>query len=189
MKESSQAYTARISSYVAGVDHLSVLRSTPKTIAALLRRRTPGFLKRRSADGKWSIAEILSHLAESEIVIAFRFHLVIGSNGTTIQAFDQDSWQTHAGYLIKRPLKALELFTVLRESNVAFLKSLTQDEWKAFGLHTERGEESIRRMVELYAGHDVNHLRQIRTMVGQDGVVRRKGGVPGKGRKARKRRP
>ena len=89
----------------------------------------------------------------------------MSSNGTPIQAYDQDIWQSHASYLKKNPRKALDLFTELRNSNAAFLKSLSKEQWTRFGIHAERGKESVGRMVELYAGHDVNHLRQIELAV------------------------
>lgn len=165
MPESPQQYAARITSYVAGMNHLGVLQSTPRTIAALMRGRPGASLKKSRVEGKWAIAELLAHLAESEIVLAYRLRLVAGEGGTPIQAFDQNVWQSNAGYLRKDPQQALELFTILRKANVSFLKSLTEEQWKMYGIHSERGEESVGRMVEMYAGHDMNHLRQIREQV------------------------
>ena len=115
--------------------------------------------------GKWSVAQILAHLAEGEIVIAYRLRLVVGANGTPIQAYDQNKWEQNAGYLRKNAKLALDLFTTLRTNNVAFLKSLTKEQWDNFGMHSERGKESVARMAEMYAGHDVNHLRQIESIV------------------------
>lgn len=174
MPETPQAYADRITSYVRGADHLGILRSTPKTITALLRGKTVAFLKKQSASGKWSIAQILAHLADSEIVLAYRLRLVAAASGTPIQAFDQDLWQSNAGYLQHTPREALELFSVLRGTNVAFLTSLKPEQWNLFGLHAERGQESIIRMVEMYAGHDVNHLRQIREFIGTGKGTRKK---------------
>ena len=168
MIETPRAYADRISSYVRGKDHLRVLRSTPALVERLLRGKKASSLKKHPAGGRWSIAAILAHLAESELVFGYRLRLIVGANGTPIQAFDQNIWQSNAAGLRARPLQALELFSVLRRANISFLNSLTPEQWKSYGLHAERGEESIGRMVELYAGHDVNHVRQIRDIARQD---------------------
>lgn len=165
MTETPQQYSARITSYVQGQDHLKVFQSTAKNIARLIKGKAPTALLKRTADGKWSVAEIVAHLAEAEIVIAYRLRLVIGANGTPIQAYDQNAWQSNATYLHRDPRLALNLFTTLRESNVALLRSLKKEQWECFGMHSERGKETVTRMVELYAGHDVNHLRQIESIM------------------------
>ncbi|HEX9614706.1 MAG TPA: DinB family protein [Bacteroidota bacterium] len=174
MKESPQEYSARISSYVSGEDHLKVMSQTPSKIAALLRGKPDRFLTRRPESDKWSVAEILAHLTEGEIVIAYRLRMVVATPGAPIQAYDQDVWQNNAGYLQKAPRETLKLFTALRSMNVRFLKSLKGDMLDRFGIHSERGEESIRRMMELYAGHDVNHVSQIKAIMKQGPGVRSK---------------
>ncbi len=165
MQETPQQYSARISSYVQGLDHLKIFQSTAKKIAQLIRGKSPSALSKTPAGGKWSVAQILAHLAESEIVIAYRLRLVVGANSTPIQAYDQNIWEQNAVYLRKDPKLALDLFSTLRANNVAFLKSLTKEQWDYFGMHSERGKETVTRMVELYAGHDVNHVRQIESIV------------------------
>lgn len=165
MHETTEQYTQRISSYVKGKDHLTVLRSTPKKIAKLVRGKSSARLTKRTSPDKWSPAEIIAHLAESELVFGHRLRLVLGENGTSIQAFDQDVWQSNAGYLKKHPKLGLDLFRVLRKANIALLKSLPKKRWEHFGVHSERGKENVARMVELFAGHDVNHFQQIEKMV------------------------
>ena len=88
MIETPRAYADRISSYVRGKDHLRVLRSTPALVERLLRGKKASSLKKHPAGGRWSIAAILAHLAESELVFGYRLRLIVGANGTPIQAFD-----------------------------------------------------------------------------------------------------
>ena len=71
----------------------------------------------------------------------------------------------NSGYLIKDSKKAVELFRVLRQSNLAMLKSMSKKHWRYYGIHAERGEESIAHIVRMYAGHDLNHLMQIERTV------------------------
>jgi hypothetical protein len=78
-----------------------------------------------------------------------------------VSAFDQDSWVTALHYDKRDARKALDQFRVLRETNLAMLKALTPEQWKHFGIHSERGEETIEHMVKMFAGHDLNHIAQI----------------------------
>ena len=167
MSETTQQYVGRITGYVAGKDHFKVLQATPKKIARLLKNVPARTLARKTAQDKWSAAEIVAHLAESEIVFSYRLRLVLGANGTPIQAFDQNSWQENATYIIEDPKAAVRLFRSLRESNVALLQSTPKEQWDRFGMHQERGKETVSRMVEMFAGHDVNHIRQIEIIVGK----------------------
>ncbi len=180
MNESPQQYTSRITSYVQGENHLNILRLTPRKIARVLKGKKPASLTKRPSAEKWSVGEILAHLAEGEIVFAYRLRLVASVNGTPIQAYDQDVWQANAGYLKKNPTLGLATFTALRELNVAFLKSLSAEQRNQYGMHAERGQESVVRMMELYAGHDVNHMRQIEEMVGGNRSKKQGGGTRSK---------
>jgi uncharacterized damage-inducible protein DinB len=161
MKETVQEYIRRIQGKIAGKNPLQVQTVTPKKLAGLLRRATPAKLRKRPAPDKWSVAEILAHLADAEIVTSWRVRSILGAPGTPIQAYDQDAWAS-AGHYAKRDIrKSLEQFRVLREANLALLKSLTPEQWKHSGMHSERGEESVERILLMMAGHDINHLEQV----------------------------
>src|SRR5207245_9514655 len=101
------------------------------------------------------------HLAAAEIVGSFRIRLILGAPGTPIAAFDQDSWVTSGHYAKRDPRKSIEQFRVLREANLALFKSLKPEQWNHYGMHSERGQESVEHIVRMFAGHDVNHVRQI----------------------------
>jgi len=161
MKETTEQYKARITGYVAGKDHFKVFQATPKKLAVLLKKSAGKKLTQRPQADKWSIAEIVAHLAESEIVIGYRLRMMLAANGILIQVVDQDAWQSNARYLQTNMGKALQLFKVIRACNVAMLKSLPKKQWNCYGVHQERGKETVSRVVEMYAGHDVNHLLQI----------------------------
>ncbi|MGH2567781.1 MAG: DinB family protein [Bacteroidota bacterium] len=161
MQETTEQYTARITAYVQGKNHLKVLQATPKKIAGLIKKAPKTKLTKHPEADKWSVAEILAHLAESEIVFGYRLRLVLGANGTPIQAFDQNAWQANAHYLNRDAKNAFQLFEHLRANNIALLKSISKDQWDNYGMHEERGKETVSRMVEMYAGHDVNHVKQI----------------------------
>ncbi|MGA8765000.1 MAG: DinB family protein [Candidatus Sulfotelmatobacter sp.] len=161
MNETPQQYTQRIVGYMEGKQPLTVQAATAKKLERLIKGVPPAKLRKRPAPGKWSVSEILAHLADAELVGGFRMRLILGAPGTPIAAFDQDSWVISGHYEKRDPRKSVEQFRVLRESNLALLKSLTPDQWKHYGMHSERGQETIEHIVRMFAGHDLNHLQQI----------------------------
>jgi hypothetical protein len=161
MKETIEQYMQRISGYMEGKQPLAVQAATPKKLERLIKGVPPAKLRKRPAPDKWSVSEILAHLADAEIVGGFRMRLILGAPGTPIAAFDQDSWVTSGHYAKRDPRKSIEQFRAVREANLALLKSLTPEQWKHYGMHAERGQETIERIVLMFAGHDINHLQQI----------------------------
>ncbi len=161
MKETVQQYMQRISGYTEGKQPLTVQAGTAKKLERLIKGISTAKLRKRPAPEKWSVSEILAHLADTEIVGSFRMRLILGAPGTPIPAFDQDAWVVSSHYEKRDPRKSLEQFRMLREANLALLKSLMPQQWKHFGMHAERGQETIERVVLMFAGHDINHLQQV----------------------------
>lgn len=161
MKETVQEYIQRIQGKIAGKNPVEVQGATAKKLAKLIKGVAPAKLKKRPSPEKWSTAEIIAHLADAEIAVGWRMRSILGSPGTPIQAWDPDAWAAAGHYSKLDPRKALEAFRVVREANLAMLKTLTPEQWKQFGIHAERGEESIERLVGMMAGHDINHTEQI----------------------------
>ena len=140
---------------------MAVQTATAKKLERLIKGVPARKLRKRPAPEKWSVAEILAHLADAEIVGGFRMRLILGAPGTPIAAFDQDAWVTSGHYEKRDPRKSIEQFRVVREANLGLLKSLTPQQWKHYGMHAERGQETIERIAQMFAGHDINHLQQI----------------------------
>lgn len=161
MKETAQQYIQRILGHVEGKDPVKIQKSTPKKMEKLIKQLSKKQVRRRPAAGKWSIAEILAHLADTEVVASWRMRLILGSSGTPIQAFDQDVWAKTFRYENQDPKHALKVFRVLRENNLALLRSVPRKLWENHGMHAERGKETIAHIVRMFAGHDINHLQQV----------------------------
>ena len=161
MKETVQQYKARILGQVEGKNPLTVYKSTPDKIARLIRGVSSAQLRRRPAPGKWSIAEILAHLAETEIVIGYRFRMIRNKNGTPIQAFDQDDWAASSNYQKMDARQSLESFRALRKLNYEWARRVPKAKLQNYGIHAERGKETIAHLFRMFAGHDLNHLKQI----------------------------
>src|SRR5882757_5082059 len=118
MPETPQQYTQRMLAQSQGKDPLRLQQGTPRKLAALIKRLNKKQLAKRPAPAKWSIAEILAHLADAELVIGYRIRLILASNGTAIQAFDQDAWAETFNYSRRDPKTSLETFRTLRENNL-----------------------------------------------------------------------
>ncbi len=161
MQETPQQYTQRMLSYSEGKEPLRLQQTAPKKLASLIKGKTKKQLTRRPAPDKWSIAEITAHLADSEIAIGWRLRQILSTNSIPLQAYDQDLWATTFDYAHRDPKQSLESYRVLREANVALLKAAPPRLWDNYGVHQERGNESIAHMVRMIAGHDLNHLQQV----------------------------
>jgi hypothetical protein len=167
MQETAQQYIGRILGHVDGQDAIKVQKSTAAKLNKLTRGLTPRQLRRQPESGKWSIAEIFAHLADAEIVASWRMRAIIGSDGITIQPFDQDVWASVFQYGKRDPKQSLEVFRVLRENNLAMLKSLPPEAWERHGMHLERGKETIAHLARMFAGHDTNHVLQVERIAAQ----------------------
>jgi hypothetical protein len=165
MSETVQQYSQRIMANAQGQDPIKVQSATPKKLDRLVKGIPTAKLRKRPAPDKWSVAEILAHLADVEIVIGWRMRSILGAPGTPVQAYDQNAWVIAGHYEKRDPRKSIELQRTVREANLALLKSLSPEQWKHSGQHAERGQESIEYIVRMVAGHDINHIRQIERIV------------------------
>jgi DinB family protein len=164
MKETPQQYIQRILGHIDGKDPLGVQAETPQKLQSLIKPFSKEQLSKRPAPDKWSISEILAHLADTELVGSWRMRSVLASSGKPIQAYDQDAWAKTFGYSLRDPQVSLATFRMLRENNLALLKAMPKDLWDNYGMHEERGKETITQIVRMFAGHDLNHLQQVETI-------------------------
>jgi hypothetical protein len=163
--ETVEQYRNRMLSYVKDQDPLKIQAATPQKLARLLKGVSKVKLRKRPKPAKWSIHEIVTHMADTEVVYGFRVRLILGEPGAPVASFDQDRWVTALHYDKRDTLAALEQFVALRRATLNVLKTITPEQWKHYGQHAERGEESVERSVTMIAGHDINHLAQIERIV------------------------
>ena len=173
MHETPQEYTQRILATLGGKPALTVQKSTPEKLATLVKRVDRKRLTKQPAPGKWSVAEILAHLADAELAIGWRLRVMLSSNGAPIQGYDQDVWASTFKYAKRDPKVSLETFRVLRENNLAVLKTVPKSLLENYYMHSERGKENVSHFTNMVAGHDLNHLRQIEQIVNSKGPAKR----------------
>ena len=162
MQETPQQYTERILGFLDGRKPLDILASTPRRIARLIEGVPRRLLSRRPAPDTWSVAEIVAHLSDAELVYGVRIRFMLSASGSPIQATDQDAWCRDFEYARQDPAGSLEALRINRAGLMRLLKRLPPERWDCYGIHSERGKETVTRTVEMTAGHDLNHLKQIR---------------------------
>jgi uncharacterized damage-inducible protein DinB len=145
--------------HLEGGDPFAVIAETPQRLSQLVRSLDAKALDTPPAPGKWSIRQILSHLADCELVFGFRFRQTVAQPHHIVQPFDQDQWA--AQYQAYDALTALETFTVVRRWNMQFLSGLPRETFAQEMTHPERGTMTLQVVVETMAGHDRNHVKQI----------------------------
>ncbi|MGH7657123.1 MAG: DinB family protein [Gemmatimonadales bacterium] len=160
-RDHAEAYIPAVLGLLGDREPRAVLRETPLALAEAIRGLPETAYHAAEARGKWSIGEVLQHLADSELVWGYRLRMALAHDRPQLFGYDQDLWASRLHYADTDPQESLELFTILRHANLRVLDGASHDDMDRVAVHKERGEESIRHMIRLYAGHDLVHLRQI----------------------------
>jgi uncharacterized damage-inducible protein DinB len=160
-REDAEEYIRALVDLLGNQDPLAVLRETPAAVRQLARGLTAEELRAPETEGKWCVAEVLQHLADSELVWGYRLRRTLAEDHPPLRGFDQDLWASRLRYADADAEQALEMFGALRAANVSLLEGATNEDLQRCGEHEERGDESIAQMMQLYAGHDLVHRRQL----------------------------
>jgi hypothetical protein len=163
----------RYVSALNGADPLESMRKAPKRLRKLLKGLSEKQLGRRPAPGSWSIKEITAHLADGEVMIGSRYRMVASMERPLIVGYDQDALVEHLALDKVRTKHLLEDFSAARKANVRLLERLPKTAFARIGLHNERGEESLERMLIIYSGHDLIHEAQIERLKSELLAVKR----------------
>jgi hypothetical protein len=159
-------YVAALLDLLGSRDPVAVLRDTPGAVAQLLSAVPDDVATMPEAPGKWSMRDVVQHLADSELVGGVRLRLVLAQERPPLTAYDQDLWADRLRYREVAIGEALEQFSVLRRANLRLWRELGPADLTRVGLHSERGEESLEHLRKLYAAHDLLHLRQLERIRG-----------------------
>jgi hypothetical protein len=120
-----------------------------------------GKLRARPFRGKWTAAEIVHHLADSEMTGAIRLRRLVVEDHPVIYAYDQDAFVECLRYNERDITPSLEAFRAALATTVQILERLTPKEWTRPAWHSEGGPWSPERWLEIYAGHGRHHALQI----------------------------
>ena len=138
---------------------VAVIAETSGRLNGMMERLGESGAERTPGPGKWSVRQILCHLADCEIAFGFRLRQALAENNHVIQPFDQDGWaKQYAAYSAK---EACSMFDALRKWNLRLIESLPKQAFERKLSHPERGEMTFQTVIETMAGHDLNHLAQL----------------------------
>jgi hypothetical protein len=148
-------------SFLENRDALQVAEETPVRLNSLAKKLGQKGMERSYAPGKWPARVILCHLADCEVVFAFRYRQALAEPNHVIQPFDQDAWaRVYSAPDLSGPA-ALDVFSAMRNWNLALLKNVSPATFSKPVTHPERGAMTFKVLVETMAGHDLNHLKQL----------------------------
>lgn len=147
---------------LGSVRPLKALRAAPARLAGAFRRVPRRLVALRPGRGEWAVSEVLSHLADAEIALAFRLRKIAAEPRGVLVAWDQDRWADGGRYRRTPPREALATFAALRRSNLAYVGRLSPAQKRQHGRHPEYGRLTIPQMLAHWAEHDLNHLEQLR---------------------------
>ncbi len=154
--------------YAASLGHrdvLEVLASTPERIRMLVATLGPDGVLRSHAPGKWSVQQLLVHLAQTELAFGMRARMAVSTEGYVVQPFDQDRWMQAEP--CTDAAMALTAYEALRAMNLAFFRNLTPDQRAIVLTHPERGQMVVWEIAASLAGHELHHLQQIEAVAAQ----------------------
>ena len=164
------AYVANVLRLVGDRDPLALLEGGPDRLAEAVAGLSDADARRPPRPGAWSALAVVRHLADSEVVYGYRLRLIVAADRPEIPGYDQDAWADRLVYDRGTVAEALAEWQAARRGTLGFLRALDGPAWDRVGLHSERGEESVRHVATLLAGHDLNHERQVRAVRGALGV-------------------
>ncbi len=144
-----------------GRDPEVVMRETPAKLADVLKLMSTEHIEYKPAPHKWSVREILCHLADCEIAWAWRLRAIFGEDNPTLQLFEQDAWAKAydgPGYTTS---SARATWTAVRQWNMALIERLSEEEKQRPAIHPELGPVTLWHLVEIIAGHDLHHLNSL----------------------------
>jgi uncharacterized damage-inducible protein DinB len=163
--EDAERYIARLLGLLGDRDPFEVQKELVERLRELVDGLDESALREPEAPGKWSILEVVRHLAETELVYRYRMRMSVAQPGSSIPAYDQDRWAVALRYNEDSMESALREIEVLRAANLAWLAGLSDEEMDRAGVHEERGAESVGRIVALLAAHDLVHRNQIQRII------------------------
>jgi DinB superfamily len=167
MVEAAEQYKARLAAYTEGKDPIAMQREAPRTLAHLIEGASESTLRFGPSPGKWSVTEILAHMAEDELSSTWRYRQMLEHDAPELPGFDQEMWARLGDYPSWNAHEALEMFRLLREANLRMFSQLTPEQWQRHGVHAERGKLTVRELCRHMASHDINHIEQIRGILGR----------------------
>ena len=143
-------------------EHLARLERTPDELAAAIAGAPDARLSKRPDGRSWCAKEVVCHLRDFEELFLAFFQAMLDLDDPAYSGGEPDRWAEDRQYLRNDTGEALAAFRRRRAESLAFLRHLRPADWDRGGVHPTRGRLTMREFAGLMAGHDDNHLDQLR---------------------------
>jgi hypothetical protein len=153
------SYLGRMLALIEGKSTMDALEEGATRLEAAVLRLGPAGLAKRRAPGAWTGAQVLAHLADSELAIGFRARQVLTDEAHVMQEYDESAWAGLHGEIDVDA--ALEAFLAARRWNLKLFRGLDKAQLERVARHPKRGDEALDTTLRALAGHTFNHLAQI----------------------------
>jgi hypothetical protein len=150
--------------YVGDRDAVDVLRTSFDEYRALIPRIARTDWARPWAPGKWTIAQLILHVTQWEMIFGYRLRCGVSVPNFVVQPLDQDPFMDAESKAVDGPMAAAT-FEAVRRMNLAFAESLSPDARHRHVTHPERGQIDVNDLLVTLAGHAVHHLKQLQQVL------------------------
>ncbi len=140
---------------------ISGLEATPTVLDQLLRWQNEETFDKQPDPERFSLREVICHLADWEGVWLERMRRMASENNPELPSYDEGQWAIDHNYKEANAYEQIEKFVEGRQALVAFLKDLAPEQWERTGIHSQWGPISIASLATLVIGHDGYHAKQI----------------------------
>ncbi|MGK2857885.1 MAG: DinB family protein [Thermoanaerobaculia bacterium] len=170
-RANADAYVKRMIEIVGDRDPVVVMEASLESLRIAVASFPAGKEAVAEAPGKWSLLDVVKHLADTEIVYGYRVRMILSHDTPDIEGFDQDRWASNVRYDGATVADFLDMAVTVRAMNLRIYRALTPSDLERYGVHSERGKESIWRTLRMCAAHDEVHLSQIARIAAAVGVA------------------
>ncbi len=140
-------------------DVLAALQDTPERLKTLVAGMREEDFERSYAPGKWTIRQVLDHLAQMELMFAMRVRMALTTPGYVVQPIDQDRFMEREARHSGR--EAFDTYYALRRWNLPLYRSLSGEDRNRRFAHPQFGEMTVWDILQMVAGHELHHLAQL----------------------------
>lgn len=159
-------YTESLYRLLGSRDALEVQQELLAWLAARTAGLDDATIRRPEAPGKWSVIQVVQHLADTELAYGYRIRMILTHDAWPVELFDREGWARELHYADASLDGAFDQLRALRGANIRLYRSLSPGQLARVGIHAERGPESVATCIRLLAGHDLAHRRQIDRILG-----------------------
>ncbi len=139
-----------------------ILATTPEKLRRETRTLSAREMRTRPGPGKWSVQEVLAHLADvEELGMRARVAAMVEQSNPLLPAFDQEARAREMAYETRDARKSLASLGRQRRANLRWLRKLRPAQLMRKGTHVKVGQITVEELVTEWAFHDLGHLKQI----------------------------